>query len=121
MVSGLLYTCTGSHRPCGLSVVAIWNYVGESCAGFVFFLYVVVFSVSAVLILSAFLFSPLLSQCEGHPDVSVYGLMAGLQGFSNHGSVLLSRGWLITVKAPGHPRHPPSTPLDAVVNVLVVD
>jgi len=38
---------------------------------------------------------------------------------ANHGSVLLSRGWLITVEAPGHPRHPPSTQLDAVANGLM--
>ena len=34
---------------------------------------------------------------------------------ASHGSVLQSRGWLMTVKAPGHPGHPPSTQLDAVV------
>ena len=37
-------------------------------------------------------------------------------GIASHDSVLLSRGWLITVEAPGHPRHPPSTQLDAIVN-----
>ena len=36
-------------------------------------------------------------------------------GIASHGTVLLSRGWLITVEAPGHPGHPPSTQLDAVV------
>ena len=37
-------------------------------------------------------------------------------GIASHGSVLLSgKGWLITVEAPGHPRHPPSTQLNAVV------
>ena len=30
-------------------------------------------------------------------------------------SILLSRGLLITVEAPGYPRHPPSPQLDAVV------
>ena len=39
-------------------------------------------------------------------------------GIASHGSVLLSKGWLITVKAPGHPGHPPSTHLDAVVNIV---
>ena len=38
-------------------------------------------------------------------------------GIASHGSVLLSRGWLITVEAPGHPGHSPSTQLDAVVNL----
>ena len=44
--------------------------------------------------------------------VGAHGWVAGI---ASHGSVLLSRGWLITVKAPGHPGHPPSTQLDAVV------
>jgi len=35
---------------------------------------------------------------------------------ASHDSVLLSRGWLITIEAPGHPRYPPSTQLDAIVN-----
>ena len=38
-------------------------------------------------------------------------------GIASHRSVLLSRGWLITVKALGHPGHPPSTNLDAVVRL----
>ena len=41
-----------------------------------------------------------------------HGLVAGI---ASHGNVLLSRGWLITVEAPGHPGHPPSAQLDAVV------
>ena len=44
------------------------------------------------------------------------GAHGWVAGIASHGSVLLSRGWLITVEAPGHPRHPPSTQLDAVVN-----
>ena len=36
-------------------------------------------------------------------------------GIASYGSVLLSRGWLITVEAPGHPRHPPSMQLFNVV------
>ena len=39
-------------------------------------------------------------------------------GIASHGSVLLSRGWLVTVEAPGHPGHPPSTQLDVVVKCL---
>ena len=49
--------------------------------------------------------------------MGAHGWVAGIAG---HGSVLLSRGWLITVEAPGHPRHPTSTQLDAVVNVCLV-
>ena len=49
----------------------------------------------------------------------VLGLMAGLWGLLDMGigGVLLSRGWRITVEAPGHHGHPPSTQLDAVVNL----
>ena len=46
--------------------------------------------------------------------VGAHGWVAGI---ASHGSVLLSRGWLITVEVPGHPGHPPSTQLDAVVNL----
>ena len=49
----------------------------------------------------------------GCPCVGVCGWVTGIV---SHGSVLLSRGWLITVEAPGHPGHLPSTQLDAVVN-----
>ena len=40
-------------------------------------------------------------------------------GIASLGSVLLSRGWLITVEAHCHPGHPPSTHRDAVDNCLV--
>ena len=45
------------------------------------------------------------------------GAHSWVAGISSHGSVLLSRGWLITVQARGHPGYPPSTQLDAVVNL----
>ena len=48
------------------------------------------------------------------------GAHGWVAGTASHGSVLLSRGWLITVEAPGHPGHPPSTQLDAVANVLLL-
>jgi len=32
----------------------------------------------------------------------------------------MSRGWLIALEAPGHPWHPPSTQLDAVVNYIII-
>ena len=41
-------------------------------------------------------------------------------GIASHESVLLSRGMLITVEAPGHPEHPPSTQLDAVVKETLI-
>ena len=61
-----------------------------------------------------FLF-PLSSQCDRCPDVPVWGLKAGLQGLLAMGAFYCLGGWLITVEAPGHPGHPPSTQLDAVV------
>ena len=39
-------------------------------------------------------------------------------GISSHRSVILSRGWLVTVEAPGYPRLPSSIQHDAVVNRL---
>ena len=45
--------------------------------------------------------------------VGAHGWVAKI---ASHGSVSLSRAWLIIVEAPGHPGHPPSTKLDAVVN-----
>ena len=44
--------------------------------------------------------------------VGAHGWFAGV---ASHWSVLLSTGWQVTVEAPGHPGHPPSTQLDAVV------
>ena len=47
----------------------------------------------------------------------VFHMTSQISGIASHGSVLPSRGWLITVETPGHPWHPPSTQLDAVVNL----
>ena len=44
--------------------------------------------------------------------VGDYGWVAGI---ASHGSVLVSRGWLITVEAPGHPKQLLSMQPDAVV------
>ena len=44
------------------------------------------------------------------------GAHGSVAGIASHESMLLPRGWLITVEAPGHPGHPPSSQLDAVVN-----
>jgi len=41
-------------------------------------------------------------------------------GIASHGSVLLSRGMLITVEALGHHEHPPSTQLDAVIKETLI-
>ena len=43
--------------------------------------------------------------------------MAGWRGLPAMGDMLLSRGRLVTVEAPGPARHPFSTQLDAVVKV----
>jgi len=58
--------------------------------------------------------SPLLTQCEGCLEdyVGAHGWVAGN---ACHGSIILSRGWLVTVEAPGYPRHPSSIQHDAVV------
>ena len=131
-VSGLRNTCSGSRRSRGLRVAAIWNHVGKSVvqplfslSGYLFF------SGSAFLVFCLPSIPPLsfpsfffLSFHSYHSVTGAWmSLGAGAHNWvariASYGSVLLSRGWLITVKAPGHPRHPPSTQLDAVVNGLM--
>ena len=112
-----------------LRVAAIWHHVGKSVvqpslSGCLFF------SGSAFLVFClpsippfVFFFSSFSSSLSFHCYHSVRGAWMSLcvgahgsvAGTASHGSVLLSRGWLITVEAPGHPGHPPSTQLDAVV------
>ena len=123
-VSSLRHTCTGSYRSRCLSVAAIWNHIGKSIVQPLLFFTRLFFSGSAFLF---FCFPPTtpppfffsfhcyhsvpgawMSLCVG-----AHGWVAGI---ASHGSILLSKGWLITVEAPGHPRHPPSTQLEAVVN-----
>ena len=58
---------------------------------------------------------PLWSQCVVTGCLLCGGSWLHCGDCLSHGRVLLSRGWLITVEAPGHPGHPPSTQLDAVV------
>ena len=41
-------------------------------------------------------------------------------GIASHGSVSLSRGWLISVEVPTHPEHLSSIQLDAVVNKRII-
>ena len=44
------------------------------------------------------------------------GAHGWVAGIASHGSVSLSRGWLISVEATRHPGHLSSIQLDAVVN-----
>lgn len=54
------------------------------------------------------------------PRCRCVGAHSWVSGIASHGSVLLSRGWPITVEASGHPRHPPSTQLDAFANIILL-
>ena len=47
------------------------------------------------------------------------GAHGWVAGIASHGSVSLSRGWLISVEAPRHPGHLSSIQLDAVVNLEI--
>ena len=128
-VSGLRHTCSGSRRSHGLKIADIWNHIGKSVVQPLFSLSgCLFFSGSALLVfclpsIPPFVFS-FFSFLSFHCYHSVTGAWMSLcvgdhgwvAGIASHGSILLSRGWLITVDAPGHPRHPPSTKLDAVVN-----
>ena len=46
------------------------------------------------------------------------GAHGWVAGIASHGSVSLSRGWLISVEAPRHPGHLSSIQLDAVVKSI---
>ena len=58
--------------------------------------------------------SPLLTQCDGCLEDCV-GARSLVTEIASHGRVILSRGRLVTVEAPGYPMHPPSEQHDAVV------
>ena len=47
------------------------------------------------------------------------GAHGWVAGIASHGSVSLSRGWLISVEAPRHPGHLSSIQLDAVVKGII--
>ena len=47
------------------------------------------------------------------------GAHGWVAGIASHGSVSLSRGWLISVEAPRHPGHLSFIQLDAVVNFKI--
>ena len=107
-----------------LRVAAIWNHVGKSVVFFVFSQRCVVFSSAVVFCLPSvppplFVFFFISFHCYHSMTGAWTSLCVGAHGWvagiASHGSVLLSRGWLISVQARGHPRHPPSTQLDAVV------
>ena len=49
------------------------------------------------------------------------GAHGWVAGIASHGSVSLSRGWLISVEAPRHPGHLSSIHLDAVVKLSILD
>ena len=119
--SSLRHTCSGSHRSHGLSVAAIWNHIGKSLVHHLFSVGgCLFFSGSAFLVFYLrfipppplfFLFFPF--HCYHSlmgASISMYvGAHGWVAGIASHGSVFLSRGWLITVEA--------STQLDAVVNL----
>ena len=99
--SDVMHTCTASRRSCGLFGTTL----GRALCGIRFSLSGC-FSAVVLLLLFClppttplFCLFPLLSQCDGCPDVPVWRFMAELRGFASHGSVLLSTGWLITVEA----------------------
>ena len=46
--------------------------------------------------------------------------MVGLSRLLAMGAFLLSRGQVITVEVPGHPRHPPSVQVDSVFLWLII-
>ena len=113
-----------------LRVAAIWKHIGKSVvpplfslSGCLFFsgsAFLVFYLPSIPPLFFCFFFFSLSFHCYHgvtgawmSPCGGAHGWVAGI---ASHGSVLLSRGWLITVhvEAPGHPGHPPQ--LDAVVN-----
>ena len=135
-VSGLRHTavCAQVHvgHTAQSSSYCIWNHIGKSVVKPLFSLSgCLFFSGSAFLVFCLpsippfvfFFFSSFFSFLSFHIYQSVTGawmsLCVGahgwLAGIASHGSVLLSRGWLMRVEAPGHPGHPPSTQLDVVV------
>ena len=108
VASSLRYMCTGSPRSCSLSVAATVPVfgitLGRALCGLCFF-FKLLFSVLVLFLFFCFpptsppffFLFPLLSQCNGCPCVEAHGWVAG-------------------ITSPGHPGHPPSTQLDAVVN-----
>ena len=109
-VSGLRHTCTASRRSHGLSVAAIWNHIGKSVVQ-------PLFSLSRCLFFSGSVFLVFSLPSISSPPLFFLLFFSFHCYHSVTGAWMsLSKGWLITMEAPGHPEHPPSTQLDAVVN-----
>ena len=89
-VSSFIRTCTASSRSHSLSVVVM---LGECCVAFVLWWFSAFF-LFFCFPLSTPPFFPLLSQCDGCPDVSAWGLISGLQGLLAMGAFYrLGAGW----------------------------
>ena len=97
-------------------VSVLWKFgttLGGALHGLWFFFESLFFSIGAFLILFFSLFTFTTEQQE--PGCRCVGAHGWVAGTASHRSVLLSRGWLITVEAPGHPGHPPSTNLNEII------
>ena len=102
-------------------VAALWNHVGKSVVQPLFSLSVCLFFSGSQGQFSAPFYSPIFFLLFFSLSFHCYHSMTGawmslcvgahgwVAGIASHGSVLLSRGWLVT-------GHPSSTQLDAVVN-----
>ena len=116
-VCSFIHMCTGSHRSMRSQCKGHLELLWESVVWLSFLAVVVDFRVFLIFLLPSLYtpFFPLLSHrwVPGCPCVGAQGWVVGI---ASYGSGLLSRSWLITVEAPGHPGHPPSTQFDAVVN-----
>ena len=117
-----------------LRVAAIWNHIGKSVvpplfsqSGCLFFSgsAFLVFCLPSIPPLFFFLSFFFLSFHCYHsvtgawmsPCMGAHGWVAGI---ASHGSLLLSRGWLITVEAPGHPgTHLPLSSMQLLINFII--
>ena len=111
-VNSFIRTCTASSRSRGPSVVVM---LGECCVAFVLWRFSA-FSLFFCFPLSTPPFFFTFITVWRVPWCLCVGAHFWVAGIASHGSVLPSRGWLITMKTPGQLGHPPSTQLDAVVN-----
>ena len=112
-------------RSGGLRVATIWSHVGKSVVQPLLSLSSCLFFSSTFCLPSipplCFVFLSFFFFFSFHCYHSVTGAWMSLcvrahgwiAGIASHGSILLSRGWLIKVEAPGHSGHPLSTQLDA--------
>ena len=117
-VSGLRCMCSGSRRSC--ISAAIWNHIGRSVVpplfslgGCLFFSgnAFLVFCLSSIPPFVFFLFVFFLSFHCYHSVTDAWmslcvGAHGWVAGIASHGSVLLSRGWLVTSGGPWTSRAP---------------